>query len=77
MIIFSTRTDASWAWYVVSKGTKYVTVKYSTCIQGHCDFVAKYDIVDLPAILKTLKRGLAPVEHVIKPLKIVYSEAVK
>lgn len=77
MIIYSTRNQDSWSWYTVSKGVKYVTVKFSTCIQGHRDFVAKYDIEDLQAILENLKTGVAPLETVIKPLRIVYSAPVQ
>lgn len=42
--IYTNRKNDSTAWIIVTKGQKYLTLKYQTCHQGHCDVTITYPL---------------------------------
>ena len=52
--IFMSRKIGDYTWIEVTKGRKYLTLKYFTCIQGDRDVIVKYDISAENELLETL-----------------------
>lgn len=53
--IFNNRENGSWSWITVSKGRKYITLKYSTSVQGDRDVTIIYPLELEQEILDCLK----------------------
>ena len=53
-VIYNNREIDSFTWIEVTKGRKYLTLNYYTCIQGQRDIIVKYDISVEQELLEAL-----------------------
>lgn len=55
--IYNNYSNDRFAWTEVSKGTKYVTVKELTRLQGHRDITLKFALEDEAAVISFIKQN--------------------
>lgn len=52
--IFSNRKNYSWAWIEVSKGRKFITLSYKTCIEGDRNITLTYPLASEAQLIECL-----------------------